>query len=131
MRRPRMTTRRWTVLVAIVGVLLSGLILKRRSDYFTARADEFAERESACAGLATDLEGRAKELEEKPDRMLDLVFSLGMDTNRGRSSRAAIDAARMRACAKACAELKRAFLRAANRPWESGPAEPPPATWQE
>jgi hypothetical protein len=131
MRRPRMTTRRWTVFVAIVGVLLGGLILKRRSDYFRARADEFAERERACAALAIDLEGRAKALEETPDPILDLVFSLGMATNRGRLSRSAFDLARMRACTEACAELKRAFLRAANRPWESGPAEPPPATWQE
>jgi hypothetical protein len=119
------------IVVAIASVLLGGLILKRRSDYFRARAIQFEEGEKACAQAAIDFERLARDLEEKPDRILDLVFSLGTNTNRGRSSRAATDAARMRASAQKCAKLKREFLRAANRPWELGPPEPPPVTWEE
>src|SRR5262245_40837535 len=105
MRLPRMTTRRWTVVVATVGIFLGGFILKRRSDDFRARASEFAGIENGYAGTAIYFEGLAKRL---------------------RSTEFASDAERLRGEAEWYAKLKREFLRAANRPWELGPPDPPP-----
>src|SRR5438876_2902511 len=98
-----MTMRRWMVAMASIGIFLGGLLLKRRSDYFRARAIEFAEAEKGCADSAVYFAGLAKELAEKPDGLMDLVFRLGTSMNRGRSSRAAFDAARAHAHAKECA----------------------------
>ena len=39
MRLPRMTTRRWMVVVVVVGVLMGGVHVKRRSDAFLRRAE--------------------------------------------------------------------------------------------
>jgi hypothetical protein len=125
-RLPRLTTWRWILVIATLTVLFAGLILKRRSDYFWARAIYWEDREKYCAALAIDYERLAKDLEEKPDRIADLVFSLGMNTNRGSSDRAAFDAARMRVYEQQYGTLKREFYRAARRPWKSAPPEPLP-----
>jgi hypothetical protein len=129
MRIPRMTAQRWIAVPAGLVVLLGGLILARRSDHFRERSAFYAEAERSCTEGAVALE-KQKELAEGPDRPLDLVFSLGTTTNRGRSERLAHDAARLRGEAEECARLKRAFLHAANYPWESGPPEPV-RSWQE
>jgi hypothetical protein len=105
MRLPRMTTRRWIVVMATIGIFLGGLILQRRSDYFRARASVFAEMERGCAGTAIYFEGLAK---------------------RGRSTEYASDAERLRSQAEWYAKLKREFLRAADRPWALDPPDPIP-----
>jgi len=97
------------VVVATSAIFLGGLILKRRSDYFWARAIYYAECEKSCADLANDLEADSKELAERPDKFLDLVFSLGTNTNRGRSAKAKTYAQRARIDADSCGELKRKF----------------------
>jgi hypothetical protein len=52
MRLPRMTTRRWMVIVVIVGVVMGAIVggvrLKRRHSYFLARVQSHAEREDDC-----------------------------------------------------------------------------------
>ena len=49
MRIPRMTTRRWMIAVAIVGLLMGGYMLKRRYYDFSSRARFHVEREADCA----------------------------------------------------------------------------------
>jgi hypothetical protein len=44
MRLPRMTTRRWMVAVAVVGLLMGGYRLKQRHDDFLSRAQYHAGR---------------------------------------------------------------------------------------
>jgi len=112
--------------LATMGVLIGGLMLKWRSDHFRARASHFAELEKSCTDSAISFERLSNELAEKPDTLLDLVFSLGMGINRGRSTRSALLAERNRHDAERYGKLKREFLRAADRPWEPGPPDPIP-----
>ena len=55
MRLPRMTTRRWMVVVALVGLLMGGAIggirLKQRHDYFLSWA-HIIPRSRAIAGTS-------------------------------------------------------------------------------
>jgi hypothetical protein len=45
MRLPRMTTRRWMVAVAVIGLLVGGGVrLKRRRDYFLSLARSHAQK---------------------------------------------------------------------------------------
>ena len=112
MRLPRMTTRRWIIVVAAIGIFLGGLMLKRRSDYFRARASEFAEIERGYASTANSFEGFAKRLRTEGLRYEAEWY--------------ASDVKRLRSEAEWYAKLKREFLRAANRPCELGPPDPPP-----
>jgi len=68
------------VLVVIIGIFLGGLVLKRRSDYFTSRAIYYAESEKSCADSAANLERLSNELATKPDDFLD-ALGLGTSTN--------------------------------------------------
>ena len=125
MRPPRMTTRRWMVSIAVVGLLTGGLILRLRSAYFRAQAIKYAEREAACATTAVHLEIMAKDLEQTPDPPLQRLLGLGMFTNRGHATKWKTEAANWRVEEKTNGELKRLFQRAATRPWEFAPPEPP------
>ena len=52
MRLPRMTMRRWTVVVVVVGLVMGiagvGHRLKRRHDYLLSRAQYYAAMEETC-----------------------------------------------------------------------------------
>ena len=69
MRLPRMTTRRWMVAVAIIGLMTGGTIegmrLKRRHDYFLARFQKYAQLEQFLR-RAEALDGDASRLPYGP-----------------------------------------------------------------
>lgn len=60
MRPPRMTTRRWLVLVAVIGLvsgaIVGGLRSKRRQEYFGSLAKRFAACESICLNALPPLD---------------------------------------------------------------------------
>ncbi len=82
MRLLRMTTRRWMVTVAVIGVMSGGVVggvrLKRRHDGFQARARFYIQYESswkkmegiACAHLQ-GLEEQSAAAEPRPDLVAD------------------------------------------------------------
>jgi hypothetical protein len=56
MRLPRMTTRRWMIVVAVVGLLMGGTVrLKQRRDRFLARAEYHAKLEYLYRTMGSDV----------------------------------------------------------------------------
>jgi hypothetical protein len=105
MTRSRMTTRRWMVAVAVVGLLLGVVVggqrLKQRRDYCLQQASKYARMETDFRSM----EARSATL---PPRQRTLVFV----------DRHAYQAATLAAC---FAERKEIYLHAASRPWLSVP----------
>ena len=66
MRLPRMTTRRWMVVVAAVGLLMGGAIvgyrLKQWHSFFVARAQHHARMEAAFSSFGGTLSAHSKHI---------------------------------------------------------------------
>jgi hypothetical protein len=112
MRLPRMTTRRWMLAAAVVGLLLGvadgSWRLKQRRDYCLQQAGKLAQ-------VAKDLRFMASRFASRsPSQRPSIIF-------KGQTHEAAEVAAY-------CAERRKFYLRAASRPWLSVPAEPPRGT---
>ena len=62
MRRSWMTTRRWMVAVAVVGLLLGVVVegrrLQQRRDYYLQQANDLARWENNCRSMASRLASR-------------------------------------------------------------------------
>jgi hypothetical protein len=59
MRLPRMTTRRWMIVVAVVSLLISGgLRLKQRRDYFLSLARSHAQKMPSSTAEGKALKSR-------------------------------------------------------------------------
>src|SRR5271155_4487472 len=62
MRRSRMTTRRWMVAVAVVGLLLGVVVegrrLKQRRDYYLQQANDVARQENYWRSTASRIASR-------------------------------------------------------------------------
>jgi hypothetical protein len=74
-RLPRMTTRRWMVAVAVVGLVIGGtaeaIRLKRRHDYFVIRARRHASAEAAFRSWAQTSSARSRHILASISRNLD------------------------------------------------------------
>jgi hypothetical protein len=105
MRFTRMTTRRWMIAVAVVGVLLGVVVggrrLKQRRDYCLQEASNLARTEKFFRSMESRVASRP--LPQRPSIIVD-----------GHTYQAATLAAYY-------AERKEIFLHAASRPWISVP----------
>ena len=110
MRLPRMTTRRWMIAVAVVGLLMGGAIggvrLKRRHDFFLARVRQHDQEEARFRSWEQNL---ASAMESLPSSPRD-PFLLRWE--------------RVRLHAAYHKELKNKYEHAARYPWL--PVEPDP-----
>jgi hypothetical protein len=101
-----MTTRRWMIAVAIVGLLLSVVVgarrLRQRWDYCLQQANNEAQRENFFRSMAPGV------VSIPPSQQLSVVFD-------GQTYQVAEMAAE-------CAKRKEIYLHAASRPWISIPA---------
>src|SRR5437870_1763631 len=136
MRPPRMTTRRWMVAAAVVGLVMGGVQFKRRRDSFFARATYHASQEVLCV----DRERAATDSIEEFDAWItvgdriargDGASSILLDNSHLKSDRASmIEAASYWKRATAFhAEMSRKYSYAARHPWlpvEPDPPEPEP-----
>jgi hypothetical protein len=114
MRRSRMTTRRWMVAVAVVGLLLGVVVggrrLKQRRDYYLQQANDQARREEYWRSEAS----RVASLPPLPQPPVTVV---------GQAPRIAEVAAEYAKVAAYCAKRKEVYLHASSRPWISVPPE--------
>ena len=78
MRLPRMTTRRWIVVVVIVGLLMGGVRLKQRRNRLLSRAQFYAER----AAFYPKLESRERRICAEYPRLIAVLERLQRYTNR-------------------------------------------------
>jgi hypothetical protein len=105
MRLARMTTRRWMIAVAVVGLLLGVVVggqrLKQRRDYYIRQANVEARWENFFRSMAAS--GASRRLKQRPFIILD-----------GHSHQAATLSAYF-------AGRKDTCLHASSRPWLSGP----------
>jgi hypothetical protein len=108
MRLARITTRRWMVVIAVVGDSRA-LTLRLRSDCVRAQAIKYAELEAARAIAAVHLEIMAKDLEQTPDPPLKRLLGLGMFTNRDHATKWRTEAANWRVEEETNGELDRCF----------------------
>jgi hypothetical protein len=112
MRFPRMTTRRWMVLVAIVGVVLTGLRLwqLRREYLLLSRLCEAKEEASrAHAEWGQMAARRLARGARAGDQLQATLRSQDIEQRR----------------AEFFADLKVKYTRAAERPWIPVPPDPP------
>jgi hypothetical protein len=107
MRRFRMTTRRWMVAVAVVGpllgVVIGGLRLKQRRDYYLQQANNAARWENYMRSMASRVASR-------PPLQRPSVTSVGQSYT-------------VAEVAAEYAKQKEVFLHAASRPWISIPPD--------
>jgi hypothetical protein len=107
MRRHRMTTRRWMIAVAVVGLLLGSVIgcwrLKRRWDYCLQQAENQAWMETYFRSTGSRL------VSTSPPQRLSIIIDG--------------DTYQIDKMVTYCAERKRLYLRAASRPWLSVPPD--------
>jgi len=105
MRRSRMTTWRWMVAVAVVGLLLGVVVegrrLKQRRDYYLRQANDVARWENYCRSMASRVASR-------PPLQRPSVTSIGQTYT-------------IAEVAAEYAKLKEMYLHAASRPWISIP----------
>jgi hypothetical protein len=103
MRRPKMTTRRWMTVVAVVGLLLGVVIwgrrLRQRREYCLQQASNHAREEKVFRSMATRL---------RPPEIIVGEHTYQADT-----------------LAAYHAEWKTAYLHTASRPWLSVPPDAP------
>ena len=107
MRRSRMTTRRWMVAAAVVGLLLGAIVggrrLKQRRDYYLQQANNEARWESYFRSMASRVASRTPL--QRPfvtcDRQTYTIAEVAAEY----------------------AKLKEMYLHAASRPWVSIPPD--------
>jgi hypothetical protein len=112
MRLPRMTTRRWMALVAVVGVILTGIHLRRlRSEYLVLSAYCAAKEEISRAHAGWNHAS---------------IHRLAISANSGEQLRVARKSwATEERRVEYFAGLKAKYARAAERPWLPVPPDPP------
>jgi hypothetical protein len=103
MRLPRMTTRRWMVLVAVVAILLGGLVLARRWRERLATAQGFLALERAT--LASIQSFEQSDPASKPWAQLNQ--------------------AQLRVQLRHSRRERERYARAVRYPWLPGPPDPP------
>jgi hypothetical protein len=109
-----MTTRRWMVAVAVVGLLLGvgveGRRLKQQRDYYLQQANDVAQRENDCRSIASRVASRPS-LQQPPVTFV------------GQTHTVAEVAAEYAKVAAYYAKRKEMYLHAASRPWISVPPD--------
>lgn len=129
MRLPRMTMRRWMIAVAVVAALLGAELARRRIREYRFMASEYkieavyharSSRDSRKAhrrwiDSAQDTEGKAGETDDVTLRAFYIE----------RVSEARSSAESEAALAQYQEAMRKKYERAAGRPWESVPPDPP------
>ena len=111
MRLPRMTTRRWMVVVAVIGLLVGGGVrLKRRRDYFLSLARSHAQKMPSSTAEGKALRSRFGSTSRMSGEEI-LLLSRDFDRLRNRADHHAA--------------LRRKYERAARYPWMSVEPDPP------
>jgi hypothetical protein len=139
MQRPRirMTSRRWMVVVAFIGLVLGGVQVKRQHDHLSARfrtharMEEFLRRANAFMREAERREGPYHGI-DRPVRGYEPIGSASsieherMDTLRMQRHRNPVAWSRM---VDYHAEMARKYGRAASYPWLVVEPDPPEPDW--
>ena len=139
MRRPRMTTRRWMIAVAVVASVMSGIVahrIKRRQDDFLRRSTAHARSVVAIAEAKVDIDesikrgaslmdGRVRQLtvvgqwpDGRPGQSPMEMLKAALSRQRGESQR-------MDRAIRYHAALARKYEFAALHPWLPVEADPP------
>lgn len=133
MRLPRMTTRRWIVVVVIVGLLMVGVRLEQRRRLFLSRAQVHEQRAASdpklesrerkiCAEypvLIAELERLQRDKDREPARPRLEILKVGLDRSRRNLARWANRFAYYEAMAHK-------YQHAARYPWLAVEPDPPP-----
>jgi hypothetical protein len=120
MRLPEMTVRRWMITVAIVALVLEGLRLKRWHDYCLNRAAGHARMESeGLRGEGVHRRYLAYDEQHYPRA------AGGPDPQESWRRSEESQARSNRRFAEHHAEMRRKYVQAAWRPWESVAPDPP------
>jgi hypothetical protein len=116
MRRSRMTTRRWMVAVAVVGLLLGVVVegwrLKQRGDYYLQQANDLARLEKYWRSDASRI-ASGPPLQQPPVTFVVV----------GQTHTVAEVAAEYAKVAAYYAKRKQTYLHPASRPWISVPPD--------
>ncbi len=133
MRLPRMTIRRWMIIIVVVGLVTGGIIggirLKRRQEHFGSLAERYAALENLCLKVARRLDAGIKlttkefELFEKhPPLSGPSLLEQTRRLLRESQDRQAVQARKLRRYAR----LKQKYEYAARYPWLPVEPDPPP-----
>jgi hypothetical protein len=127
---PRMTIRRWMVIIAIgaaaLALVIGALGMKRRQNYYSERAQTCASAERMWRGMAADLDDSAR----KSSRMLEVLEKLPYPAQSLPATRDAVRSfteqrdSVLRKSAR-FARLKEKYEFASKHPWLPVELEPP------
>lgn len=125
---PRFRLRTLMIAVAVLAILMGGSIAAMRmsqlAEKYRWRSNQFARAEAGYRGIANKAVALQKTMrgEYKIIKTCKIIYLIeGHEVLRKRVTE---DAYYFEAMATYCAVMKRKYLRAASRPWESLPVDP-------